>query len=878
MRSVVVALVALLAAGVLAWCALREDRVAPVDRSNVEDAATQTATSSTGDATASLDTSQSASSPSSSPARIVDTAPGAPELPAHAHLVDILVVDAATGAPVADAEVVFDGALTSERIAALPHDERNRYLQDREAAARTFGATTRTDAEGVAHVYVAARHAVVHARHGARYGVLHLDATSQGPPHRHRLELRPDRSVTVQVLDASGQPAIGVPLRIRGSGEDSVRVSEAAASVSPVETTAPDGVTTFVHLQNAHALNLLPNARDATWQVFVAVPGLEHVAAAVDLHVPPATPIVLRLPPTGAIATRLVAAGRRVGGRDLKLTTEAALDGPNAWNLGWPRKADADGWTRFPHVPLGATFRVLAGHPVASRAFAGPVTAGEELRFEFAPGDGVLVLTGRLVDAASAPIRSSSAQVDFDLGIAQGTAVVVTDADGHFTWVVGAKPSGDVALKRLRFTLRSPNAPPTSHAVAPRSLSDAVTDLGDLMLRAPPVVVAGRFEFGDGVQPIPIAFDVERFVAVAGPGQRDRWWRINGIDTSQQRDGSFAVTGEVPARRFRLVFPAYHHLPIEPIEFRFGASDLVIPVDLGASLTAIVLLPAGLPRDARGLQGELRPVGNDPPARERLVVDVLRGQPERGELRWKAIPAGDYVLEIRTSGAANPIATVHDVAVPGPPDGDPRLTAIDLRDRVRVVTLRFGDAVSVVVFPMPQDPATEWGGIGFSGSELHLLVGADPTHLLVAAREWKPVELRDVRGEVDVVFERWPEVEIVFEGLDALPPHVGVTAQFAAQSGDAPRYRVWGHSNDRNELLSAPTIGRTAESGRVRLPIGNEPRVLRLWLTDEAGRAQPMRFSLPDVAPSASPVVVRIPPEVLQSALAALAPTPESGK
>lgn len=83
---------------------------------------------------------------------------------------EILVVDATTGTPIADADIVFDTGSAQARVEAMPVEERGAMRYDSELVARTFGGATRTDAFGVARVGRGLLGTTIHARSGDRYG------------------------------------------------------------------------------------------------------------------------------------------------------------------------------------------------------------------------------------------------------------------------------------------------------------------------------------------------------------------------------------------------------------------------------------------------------------------------------------------------------------------------------------------------------------------------------------------------------------------------------------------------------------------------------------------------------------------------------------
>ena len=875
-------LLALLGVAVLAlsWVALR-------DRRGVPDGVSEGSIDARVDGPT-ANAAADASTPSRTLARLdvsAQTAHAAPPRPpAYAQPpVDILVVDAETDAPVEGAEVAFDDGSADARVAAMPVGERGRLAYDGELVARTFGGTTRTGADGVARVGLRTNGGTVHARADGRYGMLRIDAAAEGPPYRHRLVIERDLGFTVRVVDADGGPASGVPVAVGAIGDDGALVETAWVHHPP--TTASDGTVTLLHLQRHRLLHSFRQV--GTKCVFVALPGLEHVRATFAGSSPPTGIVVLQLPPTGAIAVRQASDGMTEGFHWLSLRLAADVDRDADTVPEWMPERGDDGWTRFPHVPLGRTFALLGfGWLAASPTFAGPTRAGELVRFEWGPRDSEIWLRGRIIDAAGDPV-AADITATFDFGFLRGYSEFTPDPEGRFVWCVGTRREGPAGIAKLEFSRCPPGEAPEVAVVAKRSLDATVTDLGDLRLVPMPVVVAGRFVFAAGVRERNIDFLVERYTRAATPDADAQWTAVE-LRSDQSPDGRFVVSGATVPGRHRLKFSDDDHVPVEPIEFLVGTRGLEIPIDVGRSLTASVLLPLALDSDGEGIHAVLRRASEPLVQHPRDVASMKRTEPGRGVLHWTNLHLGVHSLEIRLHGFATPIVTIPDVNVPPPDDGDPRLRDIDLRERVELLRVRVpaeeplpwedssGSADDLptgpIVFLLPQDSDREWRGSTEGDDGVDLVIPRGGVDLVIAKFGRQPVTLRGARGSVEIALQRWPEVEIVVEGLDAVPsPFVVVAKSERLSATSGRRWTFQATGGDLDELLLAPAFRHQVENGRMRLPVGERARSWTLWLYD-ADRDASARIACatPTLAPSAQPLVVRVPPDALARAIAEL--------
>jgi hypothetical protein len=814
-----------------------------------------------------------------------------PPIPADAKWIEVRVVAKATGQPVAGAEVDWINSSSQDRIDQTGGSY-EWLSRDRERVARRFGWHARSDTSGVVRAAVVDWCAVF-ARHGDDYGSVCIDTIEEeAPSEGWRIELVGDLNLRVQVLDAAGQPAPGVPIAVAQHGTD-------GASLQlwrwMARSERPDGMTVIRHLQEmdpeSNGNLLLPTT--ATWRVRVDLPGCSDPGVAFDREAPPTDPVVLRLPPCGRVAMRTEWQRQLTTERPSTGLYKGELGDCNAQNNAWSQAPDENGWTQYPWIPVGASY-VGFSHLNATlieQQFFGPTIAGQEVRVVLAMPDDTIVLTGRLLDERRELIRGKTLSVDLSSSSVIGGDRICTDAQGRFIFALGKPRGGD---KLHRFEVQKDQTPLRA-SLGPRDLRPGPQDVGDLVFDQGPRLVAGRFTDKDRPYTKRVQVQVEHTPATGGGGTTvDNWYSVDDLTMGQDGEGNFAVHGTSEPGRYRLTFPAWDHLPIAPIEFPVGASDLVVQIAAGTPLSATALLPAGAPdgikavlrADAKGTPNAAERLDQDRNDRFRFTANLRsQGEPDRQKAEWLHLPSGTYTLELRLWGIKEPILVIPDVTVPPPTAGDPRLDDIDLRDKVAMIDVRAVDAVgkaltrehSCLVFLQPQDPLHEWIGFQVPERGVSLLVKPGPIDLLVAAEGYRPKDFHGVRGEVLATLEPWPEVELTFPNLLPLPEGFELLASLSQSGISESRHfqTEWEWTDgDCDRYLSAPSATCVVKDGRVSLPIGEGSHQLRIYLRrgkEGDGDAMIVKGITPaEVFPGPAVIEVQVPSASLQVPLNAL--------
>ena len=798
-----------------------------------------------------------------------------PPFPDDARWLAITVIDKATGARVPGALVHWFGQSAWEQNPDTTRtDHENSILAtDPELMGERYGWHTTTDSKGTANVAIKDWATVV-ARHETLYGTLQLQQNTIAPPEGHRLCLVPDREVFVQVLDDRSAPAPDVMIAL-GNHATSGELQQLWNWGPIAVTRAPDGLASIRHLQ---VIEVAAQKRHypAQWRVRTFVPGHQDPGIALSLEQPPSEPIVLRLPACGRVRVRAEFGGQPMPGLTSVWLNDARRREVGGQTFGNQRLVDTDGWARFARVPLGQAYTATTSDVGDLRTeFTGPMAADQEVTVILAPTKDEILLRGRIVDSNRVPV---CARLEVQARGPQFRAYksLKTDAEGAFLIALG-RAGKDNRTDQLWFAASRRGSAPLRVDVPPRELRAGVEDLGELVLGSGTLLAAGRFLCGDQ----PFTKNVQIWIERLEPatGDRPERWRRQPGTMPHQTDDTFEVRGTVPPGSCRLSCQSDRALPVEPIPFQLGATDLVVQVRAGQELAASALLPSEVPNDhVTAVLVPEKPVapnatGPDRNPQRNTAQPWALETGERYNLQWQAVAAGSYTLELRLWAVPTPLVRITDVQVPGPEGGDPRLVDIDLRPFVRVLTVKLQDVTGKplrdadgVIFPAGQKADVEWTGYQIDDATTRMLVRPGPLELLVAAERHRPQPVRADGDLVEVRLDPWPTIELMFPDLPPLPPKVTLVAWLQATEKSELAWRSPDRAGKRRDLLGVRDRIEV-NGGKATVPIGDGPHALRLSLQGnrrsiEVGGVQPTQFLSNDGA-----VSVTVPAEQWQKAI-----------
>jgi hypothetical protein len=768
------------------------------------------------------------------------TAADAGTTPGPGPLVPVRVVDAEQGSPVAGAEVFWAKPGVWQELAGWPAAQRRAMLDDPELLARRIGRSTRSGADGLVHVDCGGQALTLFAYADGRHGQAWV--TPFAPPRDGwTVRLEVDRTLRVRVLGADGAPRGAVPVLVRAelsSGE----------LLDPLQgksvCTEADGCAELRHTQNwLRQGQPPPRAEVATWRVLLGVPGHRDPGVAFAVDAPPAEPIELHLPAIGSVVASVVHQGVRWQ-HEVQFTARAKADS-TAVPAPPPVLPGPDGLAQLP-VACGGELVVTVEFPTARchETVMAPRRDGEQVQVQFTT-ERLFALTGLLVGPDGALLANHSVTADFEVGAAMGGRQLQTDERGRFVWFFGSGRSQKLALRRLQFTWHASHGSPVRAVVAPRDLGLGVTDLGVLRLGPEDLVVAGRVLVDGAPRSGPWHLAVEVLPTAPPPGTPDGFVPMPELMRGHFDDGRFEIRGTVPPGRCRLVFSGNDIQPMAPIEFVPGARDVEVSAALGHRLTALALVPAATPR--KDLVARLRPKFALPTEAsawsglpDRLVARSGDCTGEEWPLHWSGLPAGSYDLEVGIAGFPAPVAVLAEVVLPLAANGDPRLTAIDLRSAVAAVRfevsfegLLAGAAMpsSVVVFPELQADANEWRGCEVPVGGV-MAAPAAGGQVMVCCPPFAPVRVALAGERVVVTLGLWPVTEIRCVGLPALPE--GFEAVLSVQGLDTGLgeryYQAGGSHGGLLQLVAPPQQSVVLRDGLAQLRLGEGEQRLTLYL------------------------------------------------
>ena len=687
--------------------------------------------------------------------------------------------------------------------------------RDREAFLRELTAPYHSDADGMAQVALGGNGVQIFARHGELWAEAWLRPTSEQPLV---MALRPDRTLRVRVVDAGGQPVAGTAVMMR-------RGLGANERLFGCGQTDADGRVVYEHVQQlAEALTTLPLA------VYAEFPGGQSDAIDIDAVAPPAE-VVLRLPAAGRVIVQL----RDRSDRPLD---PRYLGRPSLRLVTWPERpassiAEQEGLQRSPgELPIptdgAAVFAAVAfdrfvmaevSHWLRSEVQSGPTLAVPQVEVILREHPDEVLLLGVLLDADHRPC----ANVDYTVACIHGEGIsgdnARTDEQGRFRVGLGRLPAG--LDSRVSFRIGTVHGDdPQSIELPVRRLLSGPNPLGELQLQRHRLLAQGAVQCEWSGPHLPVQVQFERLVGA----QWESEWTLR----PEWQGRRFTVRGGIAAgARMRLSVATTEFLPIAPIEFLAGASDLAVVLQRGGSLTVSFVLDAGITLTSAPPHGPFRfrlrrtePAGSDVEA-ERL--DRTRRVGERS-CQWSGLAPGQYQLQVSCVGGNEPVVDLSGIAVGEGACADPRLQSIDLRGQLRTfpVRLQSADGASLRspdAFVIVRDRGGDWRGYHCGRGEVQLLA-PKPLDLLLMAKGHQATFVDGVVGERTIPLPAATTASFVVAAPLPLPAGADLRLRLRPlrDGSDDPRLQL-----DNGRALDLAALfteeGFVTADGRVQLPV-----------------------------------------------------------
>jgi hypothetical protein len=307
------------------------------------------------------------------------------------------------------------------------------------------------------------------------------------------------------------------------------------------------------------------------------------------------------------------------------------------------------------------------------------------------------------------------------------------------------------------------------------SWSDAAVEVpvGDLTLRPTPVLVAGRITGGDAWERV--------HTEVRELGEARGRPELPSPVSLSRGDGRYEVRGFASqvehVLRVRCEGYVTQTLPFVPgtqdfdVEL-FAAAEVRVDVryamDADPSSFGLHLVPDG------AASARMASAGVD---ERRLVTRLLAREAGAGYALWQDVVPGTYRLDCFAIGCSRPLLQIAGIEVRPGRSQDPRLQEVDLRERVRPITLTVtneqGEGLrgsACVWTARPAAPRDLGPRIQKGLLRLAMPVSEAPADVLVYARGYRAKVVEGVVGDRAVRLERGIEVRFQLpESVRALP-------------------------------------------------------------------------------------------------------------
>jgi len=683
--------------------------------------------------------------------------------------VTLTVVEAATGEPVAGAEVftaTFQELEWGKRLRAHGNP-------DPEALLRELGRSFTSDEQGKVELERFDDDYLVCARRGElfRFARWHELQTEEG-----RLPLFRDRDLAIEVVDATGTPCAGVLVVL-----DELRTSHRLRLWSA--QTSALGIARLRHVLGEAANWRHHVLGEAEVFATFGFPVADAPRVPLTLDDPPSEPIRLVLPPTGELAVR----AEREDGEPLakevvvrlrRAESETAPSG--VWGSSFLEQEvfTEHGVASFPFVGLDLELEVESLGPGGCESMelhaVGPTRPGERVELLLRhPLFRRPTLTGRVVRPDGSPVANADLmyltraarrnprldqESDYDVGDLE------TDAEGHFEltlWPIEAEVVTLYAREYVEYRLRAEAVAPLPSPLQPGSY-----DLGELVLEDAPLIVSGRVVDEQG-NPVEALLKLKRKEYEDESGE-DWFWDLFGhFRGPGHEDGSFEVRGALEPGEYGIYAESKGYEPGWPLPFTPGQTDLRVVLRKATIqyLRGSVLLDEGIP-------GGLLVAREWPPGDEESWPKELYFS---DRLHFcAALAAGPHEVGLFLHGR---IPLIEPVTVHVEPDTicePPALQEIDLRGRLHPLTLRVEDGEGHGLDAWVTVGAA--GGVGrtfgqpVGEGDVRLVTPWPESDLRVSAPGFRSLCVARASGECRVTLRAGLAVQLDLSALPALPP------------------------------------------------------------------------------------------------------------
>ena len=274
--------------------------------------------------------------------------------------------------------------------------------------------------------------------------------------------------------------------------------------------------------------------------------------------------------------------------------------------------------------------------------------------------------------------------------------------------------------------------------------------------------------------------------------QGTRWAQEYNLRPSWQPDGSFTVRSSIAAGApLRILVREGPYLPVEPIECTTGATDVEIHLRAACSATATFRCDDGAPVELLTVRLERTepPENPDPRQQRRRSFDRSGLQAKDGHAakHWTGLAPGTYRLTAECQGSGQPFLTIDAIQIRGGECTDPRLSAIDLRGRLRSLEIRAtgrdgADIADRDAFVLVQSKGKTWQGYNLQRGVARVATTAT-VDLLVIAKGYQIARAEGVTASCSIALQPAPTAKLSVVLPAALPDNVRLQLLLSPQLG-----------------------------------------------------------------------------------------------
>lgn len=718
---------------------------------------------------------------------------------------ELRVVEKATGRAVPNASVrwlaVHDAVrvqLGLWRVAGALVDEVARNGQHVEA-----------DDEGRVYLDRVEGTVVIIAESDGQFGWNAISRRSVSPDF---VELVPDRTLRVEVVDSRAFPCAGVPVALRSrSGFDLDDVVRAV-------TREPDGVAEIPHAgMHLDAISF------AQTSIAIAAALEPPVEIPIDEGALPGDTVRLVLPPTGAVEVWL----RRKDGRVYTDPVEVGLQCLRAGALD-PRKLARDrtrsslrvtsvgGRAFFPYVSLDCTVEATVMRPGRETQCVvqglGPREAGERATLLLDVDADPLVPTveARAVDRERQPIANARLAVRTFAGtppVPTRFTYVRTDSDGRFQLGIHDEHFEEGPIRLLVCeTTGDQSIVRGAEVPLPKELKIEVVPIGDVVLERGTRIASGRVVDTAGA---PIAnAEVSLLAREVSYGIFADWLR-----DSTDESGRFEIHGWLEAARLNLRASRSGY-GARVVAIELGTSGLDIALHAAGSIAGSVLFADGFPFHEIQVHCSREAVNSGSGAWYQVRAD--------GQFLVPELDPGTHRVQLRVRGEPEVLVDAGGIVVrAGEVSADPRLQGVDLRARLHRFELRVrahdGRALSEIETHWRPSESQEALRYGFSHNGRETFVSTkERIDVTVTADGFRTAHITGLTGSRDVVLQPAIEIELVLKGATPPPAPFALVPILVAED-ESEAEAGWGEM-PFNELGTARR--RIPAPGKYRVQFG----------------------------------------------------------